>query len=74
MHVGLSSTNDNTSNTTTVLPSGGDDVKIDLILKTEFSETVGRQAEFMAGIAADISAAVGCNPEKVQVQVQISLM
>ena len=53
------------------VPEGGDDVHVDLILKTDFSETVGRGEEYKSGIAADMAAAVGCNPHKIRVKVSV---
>ena len=54
------------------LHAGVDCVIVDLILKMDFSETVGREEEYKSGISADMASAVGCNPNKIRVQVSIT--
>jgi hypothetical protein len=54
------------------LHAGVDCVIVDLILKMDFSETVGREKEYKSGVAADMASAVGCNPNKIRVQVSIT--
>jgi len=51
-----------------VVAGEGDEVRVELILKTDLSEMVGREEEFMTGIASDVATAAGCNRDKVRVQ------
>ena len=56
-------------NDSMIYATEGDDIRLDLILKTDFSETLGREEEFKKGIAKDVSAAAACDPAKVEVLV-----